>query len=284
MKNVISLDIGGTNFRIALVSPDYELVKVERKENKCYGNVEMFYSEVISLIDSLGADFNDIECISIGVPGRVRKNGMIDALPNIGINNVNLKGVLENKYPVPVYIANDAEMGLLAEAVKGNGKCYDGVYFITISTGVGGAFAYKGKVKNYGKEIGHIPMTLNGVNYDFESICSGRGLVHMSHMFGLSIERASEFFTLVRGGNKLALEIYNIWLTLFSEFLQYTKKIYNPDIYTFTGGVFKNKDLILPKLKEMNPTLNMVECYYSEDAGLVGSAAYGFSQREEERQ
>ncbi len=282
MKNVISLDIGGTNFRIALVSPDYEFLVVKRKENKCYGNVEMFYSEVISLIDSLEVDFSEVENISIGVPGRVRKNGMIDALPNVGINNVNLKEVLNKRYPVPVYIANDAEMGLLAEAVRGNGKDYDGVYFITISTGVGGAFSYQKKVKNYGKEIGHIPVTLNGESYDFESICSGRGLVHMSHMFGLSVERASDFFTLVREGNKLALEIYNIWINLFTGFLQYTKKIYNPDIYVFTGGVFKNKDLILPKLKEMNPNLNMVECYYSEDAGLVGSAAYGFTKREEE--
>ncbi len=280
MKNVISLDIGGTNLRAALVSPSYELVKVNRMGNDCFNDKEKFYSRVISLIDSLEADFTTIENISIGVPGRVRRNGMIDALPNVGITDVDLKGELEKRYKLPVYIANDAEMGVLAEAVVGNGKDYDGVYFVTISTGVGGAFSYQKKVKNYGREIGHMPITLNGESYPLESICSGRGLVRLSHIFGLSIERASELFTLIKGKNKHALEVYNIWLTLFSEFLSYTKKVYNPDIYCFTGGVFKNKELILPKLKEMNPSLNMVECYFSEDAGLVGSAAYGFSKAE----
>ncbi|MCD8203965.1 MAG: ROK family protein [Coprobacillus sp.] len=280
MKDVISLDIGGTNLRVALVSPDYKLSKVSKVGNDCFNDKEKFYSRVISLIDSLGVDFNEIENISIGVPGRVRRNGMIDALPNVGITDVDLVGVLEKRYPVPVNIANDAEMGVLAEAVCGNGKEYDGVYFITISTGVGGAFAYHGKVKNYGREIGHMPISLNGEFYPLESICSGRGLVRLSHIFGLSIERASDLFTLLKGNNKQAREVYNIWLNLFSEFLSYTKKIYNPDIYCFTGGVFKNKDLILPKLKELNPDLNMVECYFSEDAGLVGSAAYGFSKAE----
>ncbi len=280
MKNVISLDIGGTNLRVALVSPSYEILKVNRMGNDCYKDEKKFYDRIISLIDSLEVDFSSVECISVGVPGRVRRSGMIDALPNVGINNVSLKSELEKRYPVPVYIANDAEMGVLAEAIKGNGKDYDGVYFVTISTGVGGAFSYKGKVKNYGREIGHMPITLNGESFPLEGICSGRGLIKLSHMYGLSIERASEFFVLVKAGNKHALEVYNVWLRLFSEFLSYTKKIYNPDIYCFTGGVFKNKELILPKLKEMNPSLNMVECYFSEDAGLIGSAAYGYSKAE----
>ncbi|MCD8194973.1 MAG: ROK family protein [Coprobacillus sp.] len=279
MEKVISLDIGGTNLRAALINSNYQIEKVIKKDNNTFGDLDKFYEEIINLIRDLNVNLDEVSNISIGVPGRVRHNGMIDALPNIGIENIDLKTKLKTTFNKDVYIKNDAEMGLLAEAVLGAGKDYDGVYFITISTGVGGAFAYKGELKNYGKEIGHIPVLYKNEYYDFESICSGGGIVRLSKMNGLRVKNSKEFFDLVRKENKKALSIFNTWIELFSSFLRYIKDIYNPDIFTFTGGVFKNKDLIFPKLKENNPSLNMVECYFEENAGLIGGAVYGF-QRE----
>ncbi len=85
---------------------------------------------------------------------------------------------------------------------------------------------------------------------------------------------------MVRSSEPDSLSIFEVWLETFSSWLRYLKRVYNPDIFTFTGGVFKNKDLIFPRLKEMNPDLNMVECYFKEDAGLIGSAVYGLSMEE----
>ncbi len=279
MEKVISLDIGGTNLRAALINANYQIEKVIKKDNNTFGDLDKFYEEIINLIKDLDVNLDEVANISIGVPGRVRHNGMIDALPNIGIEDIDLKSKLHEAFGLDVYIKNDAEMGLLAEAVLGAGKEYDGVYFITISTGVGGAFAYQGELKNYGKEIGHMPILYKDEYYDFESICSGGGIVRLSKMNGLEVANSKEFFELVRKDDKKALEVFDTWCSLFSSFLRYIKSVYNPDIFTFTGGVFKNKDLIFKKLKEMNPALNMVECYFEENAGLIGGAVYGF-QRE----
>ncbi|MCD8209800.1 MAG: ROK family protein [Coprobacillus sp.] len=282
MKQVISLDIGGTNLRAALVDSDYHILNVVRMPNRCYGDKKKFYSNVIEIIQQLEPDFDDVINISLGVPGRVRNDGFIEGLANVGISDINLVRVLNRKFHKDVYIRNDAEMGLLAEAVLGEGKGYDGVYFITISTGIGGAFAFKGHLKNYGKEIGHIPVLIDDNYYELEKMCSGEGIKRLCKLYDLDVSSASEFFSMVRSSEKKSLVVFEKWLEIFSRLLRYVKRVYNPDIFTFTGGVFKNKDLIFSRLKEMNPDLNMVECYFREDAGLIGSAVYGFSQMEEE--
>ncbi len=280
MKKVIALDIGGTNLRAAVIDEDYHILNVVRKANNCYGNKQLFYENVVSIISELNPNLREISNISMGVPGRVRESGYIEGLVNIGISDIDLVTLLEERFHLPIYIKNDAEMGLLAEAVVGNGKGHDGVYFITISTGIGGAFAYHGHLKNYGKEIGHMPVVIDNEYYELERMCSGQGILSLCAKYGLVVKSATEFFTMVRSSEPDSLSIFAVWLETFSSWLRYLKRVYNPDIFTFTGGVFKNKDLIFPRLKEMNPDLNMVECYFKEDAGLIGSAVYGLSMEE----
>lgn len=280
MKYVISLDIGGTNMRAAVSDEHFNIVKVQRRTNDSYGRLDEFYREIIDLIYSLDFPLSQIENISLGIPGRVRENGKIDELINVGLKDIDLVETLSNEFHKPIFVRNDAEMALLAETFLGKGKDFDGVYFITVSTGVGGAFAYQKRVKNYGREIGHMPILYKGKYYDFESICSGKGLINLSRLNNLEIKTTKELFELVETKNTQAIEIIDEWITLFTQFLQFIHRVYQPDIYTFTGGVFKSKQYFFEKLKKANPELNLQECHFQEDAGLIGGACLGFSMIE----
>lgn len=278
MKKVIALDIGGTNLRGAIINDKYEIEKVIIRDNDCFGNKERFYSKILAIIDELySLSPENICCFSAGLPGRVRKSGKVDDLSNVKIKDIDLVTILQEKYNLPVFIKNDAEMALLSEAFLGAGKKYDGVYFVTISTGIGGAFCYKKQLKNYGKESGHTPIFYQGEFKDFERLCSGTGIVNLAKINGLEVKCAKEFFDLLKENNQKAMKIKEEWLNLLSEQFQFINRVFMPDVFTLTGGVMKSKDLFFEELIEKNKNLNIVECQSGQYAGLIGAACLGFN-------
>ena len=86
MKKAIALDIGGTNLRCALINEKYEIEKVLIK-NTLTGSLEVFLEEVAKIIEEIGLS-KDVVGIAMGVPGKVRWDGFIPELPNIGIKNI----------------------------------------------------------------------------------------------------------------------------------------------------------------------------------------------------
>ena len=137
MKKAIALDIGGTNLRCALINEKYEIEKVLIK-NTLTGSLEAFLEEVAKIIEEIGLS-KDVVGIAMGVPGKVRWDGFIPELPNIGIKNIPLAEFINEKFHLTTTILNDAAVAALGEAVLGNGEGHETVFFITISTGVGGA-------------------------------------------------------------------------------------------------------------------------------------------------
>ena len=86
MKKALSLDIGGTNLRCALINENYEIEKVIVKSTS-NSTVEVFLKQVEEIIEEVGVT-DDVVAISMGVPGRVRWDGYVYELPNIGIKSL----------------------------------------------------------------------------------------------------------------------------------------------------------------------------------------------------
>ena len=80
----------------------------------------------------------------------------------------------------------------------------------------------------------------------------------------------------VRDNKPEYLKLFNEWFQILSNFIQMINDSYKPDIICVTGGLTKSKDLFLKKLAKENPQSKIVECKFSEDAGIIGSAVYGF--------
>ncbi len=273
---IIALDIGGTNIRAAIADKNSRLIEV-RKEATLRHDKDLFIAQVIGIITQLNLNKYDPVAISIGVPGRVRNDGYIDELPNIGIADIDLVKPLSKMFSLPVYIRNDAEMAAFAEAYAGAGKKVRSTFFVTISTGIGGCLVVDKKIKNPSGEIGHTLVSYKGAFYELEKIASGDGVVRLAKINNIYYSNGKAFFNDVEKGVPYALKIFEDWLTLISDFFIYIHEAFTPDVIAVTGGVLKSKKLFWDALKAKVGAANIVIAKFSEDAGLVGAASYGLT-------
>lgn len=273
MKKVIALDIGGTNTRCALINENYEIENININPTVT-GNVETFLNSIKAIIDKTIAGFEkDVVAIGAGLPGRIRWDGYINELPNVHIEKIPLSAFLEKHYKVPVSIKNDAEVASLAEANVGEYSSYNSLYFITISTGVGGAFTKKGELINSSYEVGHTLIEYKGELYEFEHLASGTGLVKLAKLNGLEIENSLQLFNLVLKKDPLSLKIYDEWLNLLAQFIKMVYDLFKPEVFTLTGGVMKSADIFFQDLQNRVPFANLKKCSCGQEAGLLGAAS-----------
>jgi predicted NBD/HSP70 family sugar kinase len=90
--------------------------------------------------------------------------------PNLGWRDVPLGERLASALggSVPIAVANDADLGALAEVRRGAARGADHVLFISAEVGVGGGLIVDGNplpsVAGYAGEVGHIPVNPIGAN------------------------------------------------------------------------------------------------------------------------
>jgi glucokinase len=277
MKKIIALDIGGTNTRVALINEKYEIESVKISPT-VVGNTELFLANVSKTIKEAIPSFTGVAALAMGVPGRVRYDGFIYALPNIHIENVPLASYLSQEFHLPSYVINDAEVAALAEANVGPYKKAKSLYFVTISTGVGGALTIGGELRNSSYEAGHTMTPYHGEVHEFEHMASGVGLHRLCDMNGLQITDAREFFALVKNKNPLALSVYKDWIKMVADWLEMVYDAFTPEVFTLTGGVMKSSDIFLADLRRAAPHCHIELCGCGQEAGLIGAAVLGFQK------
>lgn len=280
MKQLIAIDLGGTNIRTALVDETRQPIRTIHQPTKI-GHLETLLNQIKETIVQLKPVWDDVIAISIGVPGRVSGTGKIDVLPNIRVVNVPLQQFLFEAFKKPVYVENDAVMASIAEGNLGVGMNASSSFFLTLSTGIGGAFISNHKVKIASEEIGHMLVELNHQFYELESLASGKGIIQLAILHGLKIDSAIEFFTLVSKHDPLALSVLASWLKLLETLFRFIQTTFEPEMIILTGGVLKSKHLFLDQLKQRVPNLNLQFAQFGQDAGLIGAAEFGFMQYRE---
>lgn len=275
MRKALCLDIGGTNLRCALINENYEIEKVIIK-NTLNSTVDVFLNQVSEIISEVGVN-EDVVAISMGVPGQVRWDGFVMELPNIGIKSIPLAEYINNKFHKTAYVKNDAVMAALAEGCLGDGKNYDSCFFMTISTGLGGALVRDGKIVVPSDEIGHTLIKYNDKYYEFEKLNSGRYLVDLCAMNDLYVLSAKEFFELKSKGDEKALKVYEIWINNLTNLIQFIRHYLDAKILVLTGGVLKSKEHFLDDLIARNQNIKISTAKFDQTAGLIGAAYYSFN-------
>lgn len=271
MKKFLSFDIGATNTRLALVNENFE-IEMELITNTPLHSKENFMNNCLEMIEKFPLE--NVVAIGAGVPGVVnREKGVILDLPNVYIKNIDFCKIIKNKFNLPVYLRNDAEVACLGEAYNGAGKGYERVFFITISTGLGGALCVDKKCQDYVTEIGHTLFNYKNTIQEY-SIISGRKIGEFAKLNGCSLTSPREIFEEIRKGTKLGKTLQKEWVSILDKFIKLIKNSYSPDVLCFTGGIFNEKDLFFKEILEMNEDINMVECIFGTRAGLIGAATY----------
>ncbi len=105
--------------------------------------------------------------IGLGIPGLVDvPKGELLFAPNLGWKNVPLRLMWNQRFNLPIYVENEANLGALGEYYFGVGRNVDNFIFINSDVGLGGGIIIDGKLFKGGRglagEIGHIQRDSQG--------------------------------------------------------------------------------------------------------------------------
>jgi predicted NBD/HSP70 family sugar kinase len=149
----------------------HELVRVDRPRG--HTSPESTVADLAALVERTGAvrDYAD-RIVGIGVSSMAivrRDDGFILFAPNLGWTNVDLRSQLEAALGLglPITIGNEADLGAVAEHVRGAGRGSDDLIYLSAEVGVGSGVIIAGQplagAAGYGGEVGHIPVNPDGL-------------------------------------------------------------------------------------------------------------------------
>jgi len=270
MKNLIGVDLGGTNIKTALINSKGKIIKKYETSTEAKKGTKAVINNIFSSIKQIQK--GKIIGIGIGSPGPLDyKKGIITNPVNLPFENTPLKSIIEKKFNVPVFLDNDANCFTLAEATFGQGKKYESIVGITLGTGLGGGIIINKKIyhgRHNAAELGHMT-----INYDGpKSRCGNHGCIE-THVAARGIKRLyykkSDPYSIQKlayKGNKRALDTYNRMGYYLG--IGLTNIIYalDPDIIVI-GGKISNSWKFFNK--SMNETIK--ERYFAKPCKIVRS-------------
>lgn len=291
----IGIDIGGSHIGVGLVNEKYEIVdkidyvwNIDEKKN-IYQTMEDYCIKFIEKICKDNSIFiNDIESIGIGFPYRNIKNGII-YLEN---REIDLPKKIRQKYNIPVYLKNDVKCSSICEKNIGSLKDYDNALFLTLGTGIGGAYYYKNELmapNTYqGMEIGHMIIQANGKNCR----CGRKGCFEEYASMRIFRNKIRETYNLEDVNSEIVLNLYDKrkkeeeMNKIVDEYIEYLSiglsnliNIFEPDVISI-GGSFVHYERIFMKRLEKNlkekfqgrPIPSILLAKYGNDAGIIGAS------------
>lgn len=296
MKYAVGIDVGGTNIRIAIVDEDGNLYDVIKQSTKAK-NIEGLKEQILELISLVDLKKYNVCGIGIGVPGPVKPDGTVIYIPNLNISeSFNLKEMIEKETNLPVYVGNDANVAGLAEAFVGNGKGYDVVQYITMSTGIGGGLIINKKMitgaNGLAQEIGSMIVKNGGrapsiykAKGCIEGEASGTMLTLKAVELGLDCKNAGDVFKLASEGNVVAFSLKEEFVSNIAAFIGSIVAYMEPDIFVLGGGLMKSKDYFLDEVikkvddyvyESLKGNIKIVCAKYDQDCGIIGAAMQAF--------
>ncbi|WP_235906294.1 ROK family protein [Ginsengibacter hankyongi] len=200
-KNIIGIDMGGTNVRAGIVSEN-KLHEIISKRINSQVSASEVLEQLFQITDELINP--DVSSIGIGVPGLVNTEEQMvyDVVYIPSWKKIPLQKLMEERYNIPVYVENDANCFALGEYYFGKGKGYHSLIGLTLGTGLGSGIIINKKLfpgKNGGAgEFGMIEHLDKTVEY----YASGQFFENVYQING------EEVFKNAKNGNVAAIGMY----------------------------------------------------------------------------
>lgn len=170
---IIAIDIGGTKTYLAVFAQNGKLLKeVKFSTDK---NYDVFLNDLEHYGKQIEA--SKAKVVVAAVPGLLdRDKGMVLSLGNLPWQDKYIRLDISKHLGVQtVFIENDSKLAGLAEARR-IFPDYKRVFYLTLSTGIGGALIVDGRLSSelQDMEIGKMPLEFEGKIQQWEEFASGR--------------------------------------------------------------------------------------------------------------
>lgn len=304
MEALIACDIGGTQLRVATFDAvSGEMIQQKRIPTQAPG--EKTIDRLLGLIAELWPTQGNVRAIGVAAPGYIDPAlGVIYIVPNIpGWNGLHLRQILEDRFNVPVFLGNDANLAALGEWRFGAGKGFHHVLYLTISTGIGGGVVHGDRLlqgsRGLAAEFGHITVEPNGPlcgcgkRGHLEALASGTGIANYvaerlaagatSEILKGPRPTAKEISAAAKQGDPLGLEAIQRAGTYIGHALADFLHLFNPSIVILGGGVSRSGEILFQPIRaamnervsspEYTRDLQVVQAMLGDDSGLMGALA-----------
>jgi predicted NBD/HSP70 family sugar kinase len=171
-KVILGIDIGATHVSVAMTNLRGKLLFWKEKDFPVREDAEGTHQVINELcnesLSSQNLGYDRLLSIGVSVPSPVdpiRPEYLSETIIPSWHGKSGLERLRE-KYGVPVYLDNDANLGALAEHWWGAGKDVNDLIYIKISNGIGAGYIFGGKLyrgaKGIAGEMSHMSIDPNG--------------------------------------------------------------------------------------------------------------------------
>ncbi|HKE21273.1 MAG TPA: ROK family protein [Bryobacteraceae bacterium] len=278
MKRTLAIDIGGTKFSIAI----FEEARMTRRESRRTdqeGGRAWMLAQISEIVGDWRGEIQFDRCgIGFGGPVRFREQRVALSTHVSGWSDFPLTEWVGDLAGAPAIMDNDANAGALGEACYGAARGFSPIFYMTLSTGIGGGIYEDGRIwrgaDSYGGEIGHLtirpdgPACLCGARGCFERMCCG---LWLARDYGRSAQELMQDAAFVRR--------YVVDLTLG---LKACIMLLNPARIVIGGGIGKAGDRLIQPLREelrrqitawSGARIDVVAAALADDSVLYGALA-----------
>jgi glucokinase len=181
--STLAIDIGGTKFSLAVF--EKKMVRRETRGTDRQGGRDWMLDQIGAILSEWTREYSFHACgIGFGGPVDFKQQRIVHSTHVGGWSAFDLPEVIHDLTGVRPVMDNDANAGALGEAINGAGRGIRPLFYMTLSTGIGGGIItedekiYRG-ADSYAGEIGHLtirpggPECLCGSHGCFERMCCG---------------------------------------------------------------------------------------------------------------
>lgn len=319
------MDWGGTWTRTALINRQGKILWQTRESNpqdstkdEYLGNAERLLTEAI---EQAGVS---VAGIGAAVAGPVEPTtGTFFQPPNLMVlDGVSFKELWEKAFGVPVWVGNDANLAALGEYYFGagkestdNGRPIKTLFYVTVSTGVGGGVVDNGSVflgaNGLTAEIGHTLVDTSadalvcqcGSKGCIEAMASGTGIARIARRklesgdfpesalasLGSESVHSETVFDAAGKNDPLAVSIVDGAVSALAVGLTNVVHLFNPDMIVLGGGVTQGlvrldlltrirQEMMGRVMSELHKDFQLTSTRLGDSVGLSGAAALVWDQ------
>lgn len=297
----ICIDIGGTDIKFGIIDEDYKILYKSKISSAIIVKSQSFkpaFEEICNILNEK-TPYNSSKAKGVGIsfPGLVdSKNNEVKYLPNLKLNKYDsIKRDFEVFGDIPVKIANDAELALLAERWLGEGRGKTNFILLTLGTGLGCGIVIDGKQLRtnlpYSCECGNLNTLESGTNYG--ALVSTKALVNqtkkamqdnpnskMWSKYNLSTVSGRTVFEF-KDIDKPAKSVFDNYIKNLGTVIANLFTLLSPETIIIGGGISEQgKELTKPLedfankntfMKNIGSKVNVIPAKFTNDAGILGA-------------
>lgn len=277
--STLAIDVGGTKFSMAVFEQGRMLERASRATDRAGGRQWML-EQIAGIAADWAARYEFQRCgIGFGGPVEFERQRIALSTHVGGWSDFDLPRYLELKLGLLPLMDNDANAGALGEALYGAGRGFRPLFYMTLSTGIGGGIIPSGEIiyrgaDSYAGELGHIvirpdgPECLCGWYGCFERMCGG---LWLERDYGKTAEE------LLRDTVFVQQYVVNLAMGLKAAIM-----LLNPARIVIGGGISKAGDaLFVPLRAELRrqitnwsrARIDVVPAELGDDSVLYGAMA-----------